>query len=739
MIKPKRLNRIKNKNEGKQINRISEKGELNGNSRGRLHNTLPSLLSTNQNFTNKNSINELPSRETQQEEIEKTYQRLELSSFSSFLSLPKTKIEKNFGMKKGQLKRILKKEYPNYPWATLPIHNKNDIDKQREFMEDLFVKLKLKSMDEWMRVTRDKIRRNGGDWLVKYYKNEMKDLLSSIYPFHCWQFSSLKKQMKISSVDDHRIKFDQLFIKLNLKTLDDWLAIPKMKISQSGGNALISLYRGNLFHLLHTLYPNFPWEISFSITRPSKLILKSLENQRKFMDHLFTKFNLKSLDDWLKGEDNRIKSFIKRSSLVRRYGGDFKLLLSSVYPNYPWKNLFSLEKRKLIKKLKRNLNLDPRQRKMEFLFWKFKLKTLDDWLFVPQSKFTRYGGGKLLEKFRYHFPSLLSSLFPHFPWDFSIHLKKRKFQSIENQRKRMDHIYHKLNLNSLDDWSKVSTTKMIQYGGSEILSFYRGNLNELFQSIYPHFVFDFSKRKITSAHFSSIVNQQSFLDHLFSKFNFKTLDDWLPVSNKKLIQNRGKVLLKKYKYNKKLLLLSLYPNYPWQFQYRDYLLPKIKEWIDKYNIKQKKDWYRVPMESNLKYELYNTLIEFYPNEQWEKSNFILRTKKTTQRLLFSFTQKIYPSLLIFENYFHPKIISSENVHYELDIFIPALQIAMEYQGEHHYDDIPGGFAGIELFQERDVEKEKLASSLHIKIIYIPYWWDLSLSSLQTSLQSQLLI
>ena len=31
---------------------------------------------------------------------------------------------------------------------------------------------------------------------------------------------------------------------------------------------------------------------------------------------------------------------------------------------------------------------------------------------------------------------------------------------------------------------------------------------------------------------------------------------------------------------------------------------------------------------------------------WKISNFNIRKKKTTQRLLFSFTQKIYPSLIV---------------------------------------------------------------------------------------------
>ena len=460
-------------------------------------------------FSKLNSQFLFQSNENQQKTMENLFFQLKLKTLDDWLSVPRKVLKKNlYIIYNFEIRKMLEKWYPNFPWLSLPM--KHEIDKQREFMEDLFVKLKLKSMDEWMRVTRDKIRRNGGDWLVKYYKNEMKDLLSSIYPFHCWQFSSLKKQMKISSVDDHRIKFDQLFIKLNLKTLDDWLAIPKMKISQSGGNALISLYRGNLFHLLHTLYPNFPWRFSFyMLHRNPYRFFRSIENQRQFMDHLFYKLDLKSLDDWMN---------------------------------------------------------------------------------VKKGTISENGGRGLVERYKEDFHSLFPSLYPHFPW--------------------------------------------------------------------------------------------------FSLSRFK-------------LQN------------------------------------KITQWISQYKIREKKDWYRMPL-THQTLLLLPALHLIFPDQQWRKSNFTSRSKRSSQRLLFLFlSHQIYPAMLIFEDYFHPHIVREHKL--ELDIFIPALQIAMEYQGEHHYDDIPGGFAGIELFQERDVEKEKLASSLHIKIIYIPYWWDLSLSSLQTSLQSQLLI
>jgi len=59
---------------------------------------------------------------------------------------------------------------------------------------------------------------------------------------------------------------------------------------------------------------------------------------------------------------------------------------------------------------------------------------------------------------------------------------------------------------------------------------------------------------------------------------------------------------------------------------------------------------------------------------------------------------------------------------QLDIFIPRLNLAFEYQGEQHYYDCTG-FIAAEVQHRRDEEKAKLCSTMGINLIVIPYWWD----------------
>lgn len=59
---------------------------------------------------------------------------------------------------------------------------------------------------------------------------------------------------------------------------------------------------------------------------------------------------------------------------------------------------------------------------------------------------------------------------------------------------------------------------------------------------------------------------------------------------------------------------------------------------------------------------------------------------------------------------------------ELDIYIPRLNIAFEYQGQQHFHPIKawGGVAALKALQERDERKLRICTSLNIKLYIIDY-------------------
>ena len=699
--------------------------------------------------------------EEQQEFMNNLFKSKKLQTLDDWLQITATNIRYLGGRRiiesqyKNDMKKLLLNVYPNYPWQFNSIKKKNNfktIENQQKFMDKLFTNNNLKSFDDWLYFPREKL----GSLLYDCFNGDLLKLLTTIYKNYPFTTEIPRKVSQISlqfSTKEKQIQFmEELFIKFKLKSIDDWTNISKDKIMLNGGRYLVAIYQNNMKNLLLSLYPNYPWDFTdIKISNPYEYY-KSIENQREFMDKLFIKLKLNSLDDWLQRKEKILQN--RGMSVFRKNNFNLSLLLQSIYPNYP----FDFTKIIKVEELK---SIESQRKKMDKLFIKLKLKSVEDWLNIKIKNFIKKGGCSLMYKhYRGDFKILLSTIYPNFPWNFpptlqnTILLSRNYFQSFENQRKFMDKLFIKYKLKSLDDWLNISQFKIMKEDrGYALFRNYNQDYSLLLSKIYPHHRWNFLLLKSSlNINFTSIENQRKYMEKMFYKFQLKTINDWISILQSFILFNNENYysdqfeinsiqihlndrrilyrLLSRYNNDLQNFFHSIYPNYPWQFnrdQFRTYLIQLMKN----YHVTQKKDWYRIPLQLGGKFELYKILRIFYPHERWIGSYFVMRAKKTSQRLLFSFTQKIYPSLLIIEDYFHPKLTHK----LELDIFIPALQLAMEYQGQHHYDDLPSGFASNESFVMRDSLKEILVSSLNIKIIKIPYWWDQSLSSLQSSLQS----
>jgi hypothetical protein len=58
---------------------------------------------------------------------------------------------------------------------------------------------------------------------------------------------------------------------------------------------------------------------------------------------------------------------------------------------------------------------------------------------------------------------------------------------------------------------------------------------------------------------------------------------------------------------------------------------------------------------------------------------------------------------------------------ELDIFVPSLAIAVEYQGQQHYHNHEV-IGSAENYTKRDEEKKIRCEEMGITLIQVPYWW-----------------
>lgn len=101
------------------------------------------------------------------------------------------------------------------------------------------------------------------------------------------------------------------------------------------------------------------------------------------------------------------------------------------------------------------------------------------------------------------------------------------------------------------------------------------------------------------------------------------------------------------------------------------------------------------------------------------------------------TSSPYGSARIIEDYKHPDLSGDSRGKrgaLELDVYLPEHKLAFEYNGYHHYHELPF-FGPIEVYKRRDKEKAELCEKYGIRLIVIPYWWDNKIESLAATIHS----
>jgi len=122
----------------------------------------------------------------------------------------------------------------------------------------------------------------------------------------------------------------------------------------------------------------------------------------------------------------------------------------------------------------------------------------------------------------------------------------------------------------------------------------------------------------------------------------------------------------------------------------------------------------------------------FPEEEWKSEIFSRRNKKSRQRWLAVKIRQIFPNEQVLEDFLHKNIRRKSGSHLELDIFLPNLNIAVEFHGEQHYEDTWAGSVSLATQKLLDQEKLELCVQHKITLIVIPYSWDNSTESLITT-------
>ena len=606
--------------------------------------------------------------------------------------------------------------------------NQENID---NFLSKIKEKYNLNTPEDWNSITSNNIKSNGGRTLLKKYS------MFEIKCMACPEGKSIfSNPPQISGYWENRENIDNFLLKIkekyNLNTPEDWNSITRKHIQDNGGSTLLNKY--SIFDLKcmacpegKSIFSNPPqisgyWEIQ--------------ENIMQFLSKIKEKYNLNTPEDWISVTKKHIQSN-GGSTLLSKYSmfelkcmacpeGKSKFSNSLGY----WENQENIDNFLLKIKEKYNLN------------------TPEDWNSITGKHIQSNGGWGLLKK--YSMFELKCMACPEGKSMFNNPQSPGYWKNQENIDDFLLKIKEIYNLNTPEDWNSI-TQKQIKFnGGSTLLNKYSIFEIKCMACAEGKSAFD-----NPPGYWENQENINNFLSKIKVKYNLNTPEDWNSITQKHIQSNGGSQLLSKYSMFEikcmacpegKLQFNQKQSSGYWENQENiQNFVSKMKQ---KYNLNTLEDWKRFSKTQIIQEgggrlfssKMYSKIKIKLENDEFVSfSKLISGTvqKRSSQRWLFLQIQKLFPHDEIVEDYFHSEISRISGYNVQFDIFMIERNIAIEYHGKHHYEDIPSGFSNVETFKHRDLEKQKLCSEHGIQLIVIPYWWDNKLDSLKETLFSKI--
>lgn len=201
-------------------------------------------------------------------------------------------------------------------------------------------------------------------------------------------------------------------------------------------------------------------------------------------------------------------------------------------------------------------------------------------------------------------------------------------------------------------------------------------------------------------------HQKLFLDWFANKWDIKHYEDWYNVKSTDFVQKGGWGFMSGYHHSFTKTLTTIYPEHPWHL-WKFSQAPKgfwsIQSNVNTYvgwlsqqlNINTLSDWQSVSVENvralsgfTLLHSyggLRKFLAKIYPANSWHQRKNEAMAKSQTQ--LCELVQSIFPNVEIqvnakYQDLFCEGVASHSQM--ELDLYIPSLKLAFEYNGIQHY-------------------------------------------------------
>jgi hypothetical protein len=330
------------------------------------------------------------------------------------------------------------------------------------------------------------------------------------------------------------------------------------------------------------------------------------------------------------------------------------------------------------------------------------------------------------------------------PWKFES-VPRGFWEDRKNCLKFLKHVEKEMNIISMDSWYFIKLNDIIKHGGSTLLQRYEMSLYRLLDDLYPEY--DWKPWKFHTVPQGLWDDGDMicrYMEWMSQEFEIKSPEDWYSMDIRSLMEKGASSLIHKHT-NHSNLLSTYYPEYNWQifkfknlprgfFKSKGNVIPLVRWLEDKLHVRDPMEWYDVSLEhlrnvrscSMLIVDGYSLLIELirtiYNHIDWKEDGF--KVEKKTQKLLFRMMRHLLPYAIVLMDYVHPSMEYSmeHRGNIQLDIFVPSLSLAIEYQGIQHYNNTEK-FGSFKEQRDRDIIKRDVCKRCKITWIEIPYWWE----------------
>lgn len=273
------------------------------------------------------SVKDIANHRLKMEEIGKELGVKELDDWyfvpKYYVRLKAPFIQKNYKSVYNALKSL----YPNHSWD----YNKfaapywNNVELQRHRLNKIGRDIGVVQLDDWYKVHKGTVYERAP--FIRHYYSSFYEALQRIYPEHSWNCANFShaSQGQWNTIQNQRLKFDQIGRELGIQQLDDWYSVSQSQVRSK--IPFIGTQYNSLFEALKTVYPSHPWSaLHFNRISWKQLNYTMIDK----LSQLIQQHNIQSTTDWHRIQKEELKLF--KSFAAAKYGS-FSAMTGSLFPS----------------------------------------------------------------------------------------------------------------------------------------------------------------------------------------------------------------------------------------------------------------------------------------------------------------------------------------------------------------------------------------------------------------------